>query len=171
VGGIDAHTFDPGLFLGVASRLPGFRFVLVGACSLPSGWCDLRNVHLLGRKPYEAVASYMSACDALIMPWNRSEWIRACNPIKLKEYLAVGKPVVSTPYPQLGAYADLVRIAPGVDSFARHVAQAISSPHDPTPGRRRIASDSWRSRAICALEALAGKGVRPESRIEFQKIA
>ncbi len=99
------------LFLEVANRLPDCSFVLVGGSSLPPDWCTAVNVHLLGRKPYDEVADYMAACDVLIMPWLDNEWIRACNPVKLKEYLAVGKPVVSTCFPELDYYDGQVRVA------------------------------------------------------------
>lgn len=159
VGGIDAHTFDPELFLGVARRLPGFRFVMVGACSLPEDWCELPNVHLMGRRPYEDVARYMAACDVLIMPWNSSDWIQACNPIKLKEYLAVGKPVVSTPYPQLAPVEGLVRVASDVESFAKEISRALSTPHDPGAGRARVEQGTWSSQAYLALDRLKVVGV------------
>ena len=48
IGGIDAHTFDPPLFLKVARALPDVNFVLVGGCSLPEGWCPLPNVTFAG---------------------------------------------------------------------------------------------------------------------------
>ncbi len=79
IGGIDAHTFDPELFVAVARQLADLSFVMVGGSSLEEGWCPLPNVHLLGRKPYDEVARYMAACDCLIMPWNDSEWIKACS--------------------------------------------------------------------------------------------
>jgi len=164
VGGIDKHTFDPELFLKIAHRLPSFRFVMVGACSLPDDWCELKNVHFLGRKPYEQVASYMSACDVLIMPWNKSEWIQACNPVKLKEYLATGKPVVSSPFPQLERFGELVRIAPDADSFVRHITQAISAPHDPQPGRSFVENSTWRAQADTAHDALKDAGIHVVAR-------
>jgi glycosyltransferase involved in cell wall biosynthesis len=159
VGGIDAHTFDPELFLSVARQLPGFRFVMVGACSLPQGWCELPNVHFLGRRPYGDVARYMSACDVLIMPWNSSDWIQACNPIKLKEYLAVGRPVVSTPYPQLAPFRDLVRVASDPEAFAKQITRAIGAPHDPVPGCTRVADSTWASQADLALQQLKNLSV------------
>ena len=171
VGGIDAHKFDPELFLGVARRLSNFQFVLVGACSLPEGWCDLRNVHLLGRRPYDDVASYMSSCDVLILPLNDGPWVRASNPVKLKEYLATGKPVVKTPHPRVESLDRFVRVGSDVDSFARQISRAISEPHDPGPARRLIASDSWGSQANRALASLEGVGVRPMSSGSFQNNA
>ena len=159
IGGIDAHTFDPELFLGVVRALPDVQFVLVGGCSLPEGWCRYTNVHLLGRKPYDEVAGYMAACDALIMPWNRSDWIKGCNPIKLKEYLAVGRPVVTTDFPALADYRDLVRVATDAEGFAAALREALSSAHDARPERDRVRSQSWDAKAAEVLAALRGLAV------------
>ena len=153
VGGIDAHTFDPELFLSVARALPDASFFLVGSCSLPDGWCTLPNVHLLGKRPYEEVPRYMAAADALIMPWNQSDWIQACNPVKLKEYLAVGRPIVSTGFHELRSYEGLVRVAAGADEFARELRAALASPGDGELGRARVRSATWAQRASDALAA------------------
>lgn len=156
VGGIDAHTFDPAMFLDVATRLSQMAFVLVGGSSLPEGWCRLPNVHLLGRKPYDEVADYMAACDCLIMPWNDSDWIKACNPIKLKEYLAVGRPVVTTDFDALAGWRDLVHVAKGADAFAVAIEAAVTSRYDPARARKRVMSESWDGKAeLLANELVA----------------
>lgn len=161
VGGIDAHTFDPELFLGVARALPEARFVLVGGCSLPEGWADLPNVHLLGKRDYEQVPGYMAAADVLIMPWNRNDWIQACNPVKLKEYLAVGRPIVSTPFPELDRFDGLVRVADNPGDFAGCIREALDRPHDPGPGRARVESETWEAKGALALRALSERGIEP----------
>ena len=130
IGGIDAHTFDPELFLAVARQLPEVEFVMIGATSLPDDWCTLTNVRFLGRKPYDVIARYMAAMDVLIMPWNKSEWIKACNPIKLKEYLAVGRPVVTADFAALDQWRDLVRVANDPLGFAAAIRSAIETPYD-----------------------------------------
>ena len=161
IGGIDAHTFDPALFVEVARRMPEAQFVLVGACSLPEGWCPLPNVHQLGQRPYEAVAAYMAACDVLIMPWNSSPWIRACNPVKMKEYLAVGRPVVSTPFDELSHYQGFIEAAQGVDAFVAAVRAALAHPGDDLARRRRVERETWTAKGESALAALAQAGLRP----------
>jgi glycosyltransferase involved in cell wall biosynthesis len=164
VGGIDAHTFDPELFVGTARLLPDVHFVLVGSCSLPEGWCPLPNVHLLGQRPYEDVARYMAASDVLVMPWNRSEWVRACNPVKLKEYLAVGRPVVSTDFHELRSYDGLVSVAATAEEFARAIRAGLERPADPGPGRERVRHETWRAKALQFLERLSDVGLVPTSR-------
>jgi glycosyltransferase involved in cell wall biosynthesis len=156
IGGIDAHTFDPPLFLEVVRTLPQVQFVMVGGSSLHDGWCPHPNVHFLGRKPYDEVAAYMAACDALIMPWNNSDWIKGCNPIKLKEYLAVGRPVVTTPFPALAPYADLVRVAADGAGFAAALSEALSGWHDPATQRDRVRLESWEAKAAEVMAACRG---------------
>lgn len=158
IGGIDAHTFDPELFLSVARQLPNANFVMVGGSSIPEQWCTLPNVHFLGRKPYDVIARYMAAMDVLIMPWNKSEWIKACNPIKLKEYLAVGRPVVTTDFLALAEWRDLVRVANEPVAFATAIREALAQPYDPAPARARIANETWDAKASLILSAVEELG-------------
>jgi glycosyltransferase involved in cell wall biosynthesis len=108
----------------------------------------------LGQKPYEEVAAYMAACDVLIMPWNQNEWIRACNPVKLKEYLAVGRPVVSTPFPELKHYDDVVRSAGDAAGFAHEIELALREPPEPGRLRWRVCDQTWDAKARDVLANL-----------------
>ncbi len=160
VGGIDAHTFDPDLFNAVAAQIPEAHFVLVGGCSLPAGWCTSANVSKLGRKPFEHVHEYMRACDVLIMPWKRNEWIDACNPVKFKEYLATGRPIVSTPFGALQRYKNLVHVADTAEQFANAVRHALNEPGSAAARRFAVRDESWKSKADCVLRRLAGAGIK-----------
>jgi glycosyltransferase involved in cell wall biosynthesis len=113
-------------------------------------------VFFLSRKPYEQVAEYMAACDVLIMPWNQSEWIKACNPIKLKEYLAVGRPVVSTPFAELDYYEDVVTIAENADEFVNGILQSLNNddPEVVTRRRKRVENETWTYKAQQVRDAL-----------------
>jgi glycosyltransferase involved in cell wall biosynthesis len=159
IGGIDAHTFDPEMFVAVARQMPAVNFVMIGSCSLPDGWCDLPNVRFLGRKPYDIIARYMAAMDVLIMPWNKSDWIKACNPIKMKEYLAVGRPVVTTDFPALDGWRDLVHVADDADAFAREIRSCLTEFYDPAPARARVASETWDAKAETILSAINDLGL------------
>jgi glycosyltransferase involved in cell wall biosynthesis len=160
VGGIDAHTFDPELFLAVARSLPDMVFVMVGGVSLEPGWCPLPNVHFLGRKPYDDVARYMAACDVLIMPWNDSDWIKACNPIKLKEYLATGRPVVTADFTALDGWRDLVHVAKGPEAFAAAIRTALARPLDHEAVLSRLDGETWASKADLLSRTIESCGVR-----------
>jgi glycosyltransferase involved in cell wall biosynthesis len=118
----------------------------------------LPNVRFLGRKPYDVVARYMAAMNALIMPWNKSEWIKACNPIKMKEYLAVGRPVVTTNFPALDGWRDLVRVADGPVAFAEQIRAALEEPYDPAPAQARVATETWDAKALLIEETIRDLG-------------
>lgn len=163
VGSIDRHTFDPELFGEIVRRLPDLHFVLVGGSTVQDAdWLDAKHVHRLGQKPYDEVWRYPGACDVLIMPWNASPWIEVCNPVKLKEYLAAGRPVVSTWFEELRRYEGHVAVARNADDFAAAIRAAL------TPGARRraeasrarVREETWAHQAERALarigEALSG---------------
>jgi len=162
VGAVDASTFDPELFQEVVRRLPDYRFVIVGGCTLPEGALDLPNVSVLGQKPYEEVPAYMAGCEVLIMPWNDSDWIQACNPIKLKEYLAVGRPVVSTDFFELRRYEGFVAVAKGPDEFAACIRRALQTPPDAKLLRDRVSNDTWEAKAEEVVQELRHVGIAPD---------
>ncbi len=159
IGGLDAHTFDPELFTATAAQLPDVEFVLIGGSSLPDGWCPLPNVRFLGRKPYDDIAGYMASMDVLIMPWNSSDWIKACNPIKLKEYLAVGRPVVTTDFEALDGYRDLVRTARGPVEFAAQIRHALDQPYDAAASRERVRAESWDAKTDLIAHSIEALGL------------
>ena len=106
-GGIDDYIVDLDLLKRVAEELPDCSLVLIGDATCPiDELVSLPNVHWLGFRPYEQIPSYGAAFDVALMPWLRNEWIQHSNPIKLKEYLALGLPVVSTDFPEVHHYAD-----------------------------------------------------------------
>jgi glycosyltransferase involved in cell wall biosynthesis len=109
-------------------------------------------------------ARYMAACDVLVMPWNKSEWVRACNPVKLKEYLAVGRPVVSTDFHELSSYDGLVSVAATAEEFARAIRAGLERPADPGAGRERVRHETWRAKALELLARLRDSGLVPASR-------
>jgi glycosyltransferase involved in cell wall biosynthesis len=154
IGGIDSHTFDPILFLDVATRLPDMHFVLIGACSLPAGWCTLKNVTQFGQRSYELMPSYMAACDILIMPWKRNEWIEACNPVKLKEYLAVGRPIVTTDFAELRRYEGYIQRAHTAEEFASQICLCLQQREDGQRLRERVRHETWRAKCDVLLQHL-----------------
>jgi len=162
-GGIDDHTSDVALAAEVARLCPEMTFVFIGTASADVTALTARpNVRLLGQRPYEQIPHYGKCFDAAIMPWRQNRWIEACNPIKLKEYLALGKPVVSTPFGELAAYTDVVTVAEGAGAFAASLRRALAEDSD---GRRRmrrerVAATTWNAQARQALEAVRGVAFR-----------
>jgi glycosyltransferase involved in cell wall biosynthesis len=145
-GSLSDHTMDFGFLLEVIKLLPDVSFVLVGpAKSDVSRFRNLPNTYLLGQKNYQDIPLYGNCFDVSIMIWRNTRWIEACNPVKLKEYLAIGRPVVTTPFPQLKEYADLVYVAEDPVSFAQAIRQALQE-NDPKKNlnrRNAVASSTW----------------------------
>ncbi len=159
-GGIDTHTFDLELMAEVIEALPDLTFVLIGKATMDCSSLMGPNVQRIEQKPYEEIPHYGKCFDVCIMPWNRNRWIEACNPIKLKEYLALGKPVVSTPFPQLEGYGDLVLTGRTPSEFALRIREALGDRPGGEEERKAFARKfSWHGQAekiLSMLESAAG---------------
>lgn len=148
-GGIASHTVDIGLLEKVVELSPNLSFVFVGKVSPKcAGLQNRRNVWMLGQRPYEQIPHYGKCFDMAIMPWKQNRWIQACNPIKLKEYLALGKPIVSTPFNELNKYLDVVYEAKTPQDFAQAIEKALAedSPERISARRKKVESASWDSK-------------------------
>lgn len=159
-GAIDNHTSDIAFIEKVIDLLPQISFVFVGNTSSDiSSLQKRKNVQLLGQKPYEQIPHYGKCFDVAIMPWRQNRWIEACNPIKLKEYLALGKPIVSTPFPELQKYRDVVYEAKTPEEFAECVEKALAedNPDRIAKRRKKVENATWESKAQLVLEALFSK--------------
>jgi GT2 family glycosyltransferase/glycosyltransferase involved in cell wall biosynthesis len=154
-GGIDDYVVDLDLLERVATSIPDASLVLIGDATCPMDALEaLPNVHWLGFRPYEQIPAYGAGFDVALMPWLRNDWIQSSNPIKLKEYLALGLPVVSTEFPEVHHYADCVAIARDADDFVELIREALDGRPVGTPARRRarVAGATWDGRADELLE-------------------
>lgn len=130
--GVLDERLDFGLLEAVARRKPEWNFVMVGPVIKidPLGLPKLPNIHYLGMKPYNELPDYISGWDVAMMPFAHNESTRYISPTKTPEYLAAGKPVVSTPIIDvLRQYGrnGLVNIAGTVDEFVRVTALEIDN--------------------------------------------
>lgn len=158
-GSINNHTSNMALVEKVAELLPDVSFVFIGKIAVDvSGLQDRKNTWLLGQKPYEQIPHYGKCFDVAIMPWRQNRWIEGCNPIKLKEYLALGKPVVSTPFPELEKYLDVVLVAEKPEEFAECIKKALVEDNNEriVARKKKVENASWDSKAQLLFEALLG---------------
>lgn len=159
-GEIADYTVDIGFIEKVIDYLPGKSFVFVGEVSADcSGLVAKDNVWMLGKKPYEEIPHYGKCFDVAIMPWRQNRWIELCNPIKLKEYLALGKPVVSTPFSELQGFRDVVHEAINPEDFAEGIRKALAedSPTRVVDRRKKVETSTWDSKAELVLNKLFEK--------------
>lgn len=153
-----AEWVDVGLIAAAARALPHWRFELIGEAQTDLSALDgLPNLWRLGPRPHAALPSYVQHWDVALLPFRDNEQIRACNPLKLREYLAAGAPVAATWFPALAPYRELISIARGPEDFAQAILRAAGE-RDAAPARRaRVAGESWDARArdlAARLEAL-----------------
>ena len=130
--GVVDERFDVAL-LDEASRLrPEWHFVIIGPVVKidPETLPKRENIHYLGGKSYEDLPAYISGWDVALLLFAQNESTRFISPTKTPEYLAAGKPVVSTPirdvvypYGQMG----LVRIAKDAREFVAAADDLLQS--------------------------------------------
>ena len=128
--GVIDERMDIALLDAVAAARPDWHLVLVGpVVKIEESELPRRqNIHYLGGKSYDELPHYIAGWDVALMPFARNESTRFISPTKTPEYLAAGKPVVSTsirdvvrPYGEMG----LVRIADTPGEFVGCVEQAL----------------------------------------------
>jgi len=156
-GGFGEHTTDISLLEKVVDMMPNKSFVFVGRESPECGiLANKKNVWMLGQKSYEQIPQYGKCFDVALMPWKQNRWIQACNPIKLKEYLALGKPIVSTPFNELDKYLDVVYEAKTPEDFAQSIEIALNEDSSERVAARRdkIINATWDSKAQMLLKEL-----------------
>jgi UDP-galactopyranose mutase len=129
--GVIDERMDLALLEGVARARPDWHIVLVGPivkidpASLPA----LPNLHFLGSKPYEELPHYVAGWDVATLPFARNEATRFISPTKTPEYMAAGKPIVSTSIRdvvRIYAQAGLVRIADEPRAFVAACSAAMA---------------------------------------------
>jgi UDP-galactopyranose mutase len=147
--GVIDERMDLELLRAVAAQRPDWQLVLIG----PVVKIDLRalpqapNIHYLGQKAYEQLPLYLAGWEVALMPFARNEATRFISPTKTPEYLAGGKPVVSTsiqdvvrPYGELG----LVSIADSAQDAVAAIEAALAL----SPAERA----EWQARVDVFLE-------------------
>jgi UDP-galactopyranose mutase len=165
--GVIDERMDLELVDRVAADHPAWGFVLIGPVVkiTPEMLPRRPNLHWLGMKPYDALPAYIAHWDVAILPFAHNPATRYISPTKTPEYLAAGRPVVSTsiadvvrPYGERG----LVRIADTPEAFGQAIAAALAE----DPDRRRARADaflarlSWEDTVRRMKELVAARSVR-----------
>ncbi len=164
--GVIDERMDMQLVQAIASRRPDWSIVLVGPLAKITRRSVARapNIHYLGKKSYDELPAYLAGWDVALLPFAHNEATRFISPTKTPEYLAAGKPVVSTsvrdvvhPYGVRG----LVRIADSADEYLAAVEDALAE--EPGPRVRRadlfLERLSW-DRTWAAMDELVQETVR-----------
>ena len=174
--GVIDERIDLDLLAAAADLRPGWHWVMIGpVVKIDPGTLPRRpNLHYLGMKDYAELPSYLAGWDAALMPFARNESTRFISPTKTPEYLAGGRPVVSTsirdvvrPYGEL----ELVEIADDPEAFVAAAERAMARWGEGAPGReewlRRVdaflAGGSWDRTFRQMSDLIAGAAMRRRS--------
>lgn len=147
--GLIHEWIDIELIAYTAKTRPDWQIVLIGNVLVDvSVLKDLDNVHLLGKKAYADLAGYCKGFDLGLIPFMVNELTLNVNPIKLREYLAAGLPVVSTALPECEKYSEFIRIAGSKEEFVELVELELSNDSREKRQERsaQMKSETWRGK-------------------------
>jgi glycosyltransferase involved in cell wall biosynthesis len=126
--GLIADWVDLDLIRFLARSRPRWTFVLIGKVVTSLKPIDgLTNVRLLGQKPYLSLPGYAKAFDVALMPFVRNELTLAANPLKIREYLAAGLPVISSAIPEAEKLTHILHVARSREEFQTIIEGLIQS--------------------------------------------
>jgi UDP-galactopyranose mutase len=146
--GVIDERLDIALLDAVAAARPDWQIVMIGPVVKidPALLPQRENIHYLGGKAYADLPAYLAGWDVALLPFARNESTRFISPTKTPEYLAGGKPVVSTsirdvvrPYGELG----LARIADDPADFAAAIDACLAEPRVSARADAFLAQSSW----------------------------
>jgi glycosyltransferase involved in cell wall biosynthesis len=175
--GVVDERFDIELLKKMAQLKPEMQFIILGPVVKidPATLPKMQNIHYLGRKEYSELPQYLSGWDCAMMPFALNESTKYISPTKTPEFLAAGKPVVSTsitdvinPY----KHKDLVHIADEAEHFVSCIEKAMKEKVEDKDWTTKVDSflkgNSWEMtfNKIAALE-LKLKDEAPTSIFSF----
>lgn len=162
-----AEWFDYALLDHAAEALPEADFLLIGpdydGTAAKALVMARNNVHWIGARPYASLPGYLARFDVATIPFVVNDVTNAVSPLKLFEYMAGGKPVVTTPLRECARYR-VVQIGDGPDGYVEALRTAFELARDPAHVerlRRTARANTWEARARTIIEALERVDARP----------
>ncbi|MCL6611468.1 MAG: glycosyltransferase [Peptococcaceae bacterium] len=157
--GVIHHWIDLDLIEYLARKRPDWSVAMigpVGAGVSVDRLKDLPNVHFLGRRDRKELPGYLKAFDVCLNPFRKNELTDRVNPLKIYEYLASGRPVVSVDMPGVTEFRDVIEIAGDYEGFLRAVERALEEESAGRKRRRMEAAQghSWEKRLERMLELI-----------------
>jgi len=166
--GVIDERLDYGLISALAAARPDATIVMVGPFAKvdPRELPKAGNIHWLGQRDYADLPRYVKAFDVCLMPFELNEATQFINPTKTLEYMAAGKPIVSTAVADVVRnFSPIVRIARTPDEFVRAVVDAATEPDESliAAGMMKAAASTWdaivdRMRDIVAAAIVSDAG-------------
>lgn len=157
---------DLELMAWLARARPAWTFLCVGhAATDVSALAALPNVRLAGPQPYADLPHWARAFDVAIIPYRLNRQVANANPLKLREYLATGKPVVSVRNLEIEKFARWVRIADGREAFLAALDEVLANDTPAAAAERMaaVADQTWDRRVEEVLARVVAALGQPTS--------
>ena len=149
-GAIEPWLIDQDLIRRASRERPDWNWIFIGNKSRGLEIEDLPNVHFLPPVSYEELPRYAAGFDVCVLPWNTEvPFTSYGSAIKVREYLASGKPVVISPLPEYESMSDVLRIGRSREQFLELVDEALGEQGTELAQRRQSAvrDGTWDARA------------------------
>ncbi len=167
--GVLNDRVDFGLITEVARKRPGWSFVVIGPFAdgpinarSVKNFRRLPNVHLLGPRPHDRLPMYIRSFDVCIIPYVKNSLNEHCSPLKMYDYLASGRPIVSADISEAVLQGHVVRVARSVVEFEKQIEGSLAEPASEASGRIDVARvNTWEVRArdmFAILERMVWEG-------------
>lgn len=142
-----APWVDEALIRKLACALPAINIVIIGVeFDKKFRLHDIPNITYLGHLPHNQLTAHLRMFSVCLIPFRINSITLATNPVKMYEYLATGKPVVSTNLPECKKYEDVISIGAGHLDFIAKVKSLIKDPGDENSRRQIALSNTWENR-------------------------
>ncbi len=162
-GSLD-EWLDQDLICQFADRNPDWRVLLIGPQKTDiTNLLNCPNITYLGPKPHHELPRYSQHWDLSLLPFKNTPQIKACNPLKLREYLAAGRPVAATYFDAAAKYKHVIDICSSPEDFERSMITALNQPISERDTRiKAVAQSDWKDRSreiMLLLDALQNEAV------------
>jgi glycosyltransferase involved in cell wall biosynthesis len=164
-GAIESWLLDQDLIRYISAKKPDWHWVLLGLKAAKLDIESLPNVHYLGAKPYAEMPRYAAGFDVCVLPWvTDNKFVSYGSAIKVREYLATGKPVVITPLYEYESWDAILRISRSYDDFIAHVKDALEGDD---AGKKSARQESVKASTWDARTEMVSRDI--EAIIKFKK--
>lgn len=144
--GLIADWVDLPLLAELAKLKPSWSIVLIGKADTNLDPIrGLPNVHYLGHRPYARLPEYLRGFDVALLPFVMNQLTVSSNPLKLREYLAAGLPVLSAPLPEALRFGSLVRTASTAEEYVCEIEKLLEAGSIGPNAERsaHVADEAW----------------------------
>lgn len=155
VGTVDPAWVDTEILLQIAQARPDWSVIIIGHLV---NWYQPKklppNCFFLGARPYQTIPAYLKGLDVCLIPFKDNAITRSASPLKLYEYLAAGRAVVTSPVPDQLNFSPVTWLAQTTEEFLRAIEEALKVANDYREQQRRlsiVSQHSWQQRAKTAL--------------------